>query len=180
MSSDEQRHRQGLWFAAYTGQMTLLWQQVTYIQLTAAGSVAAWYIAWKDKFWALSCLALLIGAAVQIALVFLVRRHAQILDEFTKNLEEAHLINQRKEFAAFLKLSSHAIARCISVIFAIGELLLIFGTAYWHADTVVGFSLKWLSAILLALFAAACAFSPQRVAYFILHTRKRGPTLPRT
>lgn len=129
MNDNEQRHRETLWFAAYTGQMALLWQQVTYVQLTAAAAFGGWYLTWTACHWILSCIVLLGGVFIQCLLILIIRRHAQILQEFTSNLHKTNLIDQDESLVGIFGMTSHALARYACAFFVFAGALIAVGTA---------------------------------------------------
>ena len=128
MNHDEQRHRETLWFSAYTGQMALLWQQVTYVQLTAAAAFGGWYLTWSACHWIISCIVLLGGIAIQCLLILIIRRHAQILQEFTSNLHKTQLIDQNTRLVGLFGMTSHALARYACAFFVVASALIAVGT----------------------------------------------------
>ena len=108
--------------------MALLWQQVTYVQLTAAATFGGWYLTWTACHWILSCFVVLGGMFIQCLLVLIIRRHAQILEEFTRNLHRTNLIDQDKSLVGAFGMTSHGLARYACAFFVFAGALIIAGT----------------------------------------------------
>ena len=173
----ERRHREGLWFSAYTGQMALLWQQVTYVQLTAVGSFTGWYGTIANHP-AVACAALYIGMIVQFALVFLIRRHAQILEEFSRKLGDNHLISQDRSLYQMAGLSAHVIARLVAGLFIISNYLLIIYTVCTENEKffkTVYFMIFLFNSILIIISIAS--FKWLKKVFLELSNYKHGPIL---
>jgi len=173
----ERRHREGLWFSAYTGQMVLLWQQVTYVQLTAIGSFTGWYVTIANRP-AVACGALYIGMVVQFALVFLIRRHAQILEEFSIKLADNHLISQDRSLYQMAGLSAHAIAKLVAGLFIISNNFVVIYTVWTASESFYETARPLIINIhVVFIIIVATAYKWLISAFFGLSNYKHGPIL---